>query len=126
MTSLNEFIINYNKSDKEKSTIESFFNDKVYLNIPNVKKFKLEELEKAGLKGDLQLQTATIEDKKYLACFTTIENSLLKRPCAEISFVGVLSFVKKLKHLQGILIQSDINAWIVIPTDIINNLHFPG
>ncbi|MEC4592950.1 MULTISPECIES: hypothetical protein [Nitrospirillum] len=119
---LNDIVADSRSWEDGASVLENFLREEIFFNITNANEFPKGGLSDAVRDGKAHMATAKLPDGQMAIFYTSKEDHRIKPPFCGISLREALQMTLLNGGVEGLLLQSDGDAWIAVQKDVIRTL----
>lgn len=114
---LNDAVMDEQNWKKNATILEKFLDHEVFFQLIDAPASLRDGKQVASQDFEMRVQFVTIESEPLAVFYTTKENRLLKPRIAGVPLHAAIGMVLRNATLNGLLLQSDKEEWVVVKKD---------
>lgn len=114
---LNDAVINEENWINNANLLEKFLDVEVFFHLVNPPAALLDGVHVVSDKQEMRMQFVTIADEPLALFYTTKHNGSLKDRIGGVPLHAAIEMVLRNPDVNGLLLQSDKSAWVVVKKD---------
>lgn len=120
---LNDVIITTKNWSNCAHLLKDFLNDEIFFELDSKFEGFQNKTIVASENLEIRMQFVTVQNTNFSLFYTTKENFNLKKgSIGGVPFLAAIEMVLKVPEVDGLLLQSDSNAWVAVKKQELENL----